>query len=120
MKAQFATIESIISLMIVISSLSLYARTLPSMQEYLIHAGQNASRAAASYDFINQILENTSTYNCVTSQNPSYCMQNYSKYYKEIYGIRSIGIMTGPNQSGAYLKTYCGTISGNYLCVGVS
>ena len=120
MKAQFATIESIISLMIVVASLSLYARTLPSMQEYLLHAGQNASLAAASYDFINQIRENVSTYNCVTSQDPSSCIQNYSKYYKALYGIRSIGIITGSNPSGAYLETYCGMISGNYLCIGVS
>ena len=112
--------EALLSLVIVVSSLSLYARTMPSVQEYLLRAGQNASLSAASYDFINQILKNQSTYSCVTSPNPSGCVRNYSSYYQKIYGIKRIGIISRSNQSGSYLKMYCGMISGNYLCVGAS
>ncbi len=120
MKAQFATMEAILSLVIVVSSLALYSRTMPSMQEYLLHASQNASLSAASYDFISQMMENKSTYSCVTSSDPSPCMQNYSSYYQKIYGIKRIGIISGSSQSISYSKMYCGMISGNYLCVGVS
>ncbi|MHB1830362.1 MAG: hypothetical protein ACYCO0_03125 [Candidatus Micrarchaeaceae archaeon] len=122
MKAQFATLEVLLSLAIVISAASATSYII-SRSGYAFNAEHEAiSRSAAAYDFIMQLTQNLTSEEClaITESNGSSCMDNYTQYYRYVYGIKRIGVI-GKNASGYnYSDIYCSMGQEGQFCVGVS
>lgn len=95
MKAQFATIEAMISLVLVAS-----AMTFVSSQTNSATANFNAQRSmlqrsAALYDIVNALRQNLTANNCLSElylTNQSGCMQNLTETYAKIFGLSSAEI----------------------------
>ena len=120
MKGQFATIEALSSLFIVISTICLSSQIINGSQQSLTLERGDISAKAAAYDFFMQLLRNQSTQQCASNALNDTCMNNYSNYYKMIYGINRIGVIQNQQERNKYSNIYCESVSNSIVCFGVS
>lgn len=122
MKAQFATFEVLLSLAVVISAASLAGGIISNSEYTLNRARSNLSQSSAAYDFMAQLMQNSSTAECLAKfeANGSDCLNNYTRYYRHIYGITRIGVLMPGTAGYNYSSTYCSNSTSGLLCVGVS
>lgn len=120
MKAQFATIEALLSLFIATYALYACGHIISNSQQSLGLARGAISAKAAAYDLLVQILQNQSTRSCALSASSAMCMASYFAYYKEIYGVSDIGIIGAQGERANYSLAYCESVSNSIVCVGVS
>ena len=120
MKAQFATIESLMALSIALSALAVTGRIAYSYQQSFDAARLSAESSAAAYDLIMQLSSNSTAESCLrASYNGSQCLGRYYALYRSAYGIGAIGVISG-NINSAYANSYCAEGGGGIICVGVS
>lgn len=122
MKAQFATLEALLSLAIAISAASAAGYMIAS-SGYALNAGhETISRSAAAYDFIMQLTLNRSSEEClaITESNGSSCLGSYAQYYRYVYGIKRIGVIGKNTPSYNYSEVYCSVGQSGQFCIGVS
>jgi hypothetical protein len=120
LKGQFATIEALSSLFIVMSVMCLSSQMINNSQQSLVLERGSISAKAAAYDLLMQILRNQTTRECATDTLNSTCMNGYSGYYKMIYGIDKIGVIQNQQEGNNYSNIYCESVSNSIVCVGVS
>lgn len=122
MKAQFATLEALLSLAIAISAASATGYIIAS-SGYAFNAQREViSRSAAAFDFIMQVTQNRTSEEClaIAESNGSNCLDSYMQYYRYVYGIKHIGVI-GKNTTGYnYSEVYCSTGQSGQFCIGVS
>ncbi|MDE1825073.1 MAG: hypothetical protein KGH61_03285 [Candidatus Micrarchaeota archaeon] len=89
-KAQFAFIESLISLVLVITSLYYISMGISNAVSAWYSGKQELSANVAIYDFSYETAQNSSMNSCISSifstPNQS-CINHYISEYKKIYGI---------------------------------
>lgn len=97
MKAQFATIEAIVSLLLTIAVIGFVQMTINNSNGREYSARQLLAANLASYDFISQISENQSVAECVNSYiiGNKKCLLNYIQEYVSIYGLNSFRVVLG-------------------------
>jgi hypothetical protein len=122
LKAQFATLEALLSLTVVLSTASVAGGIIANSERSVGYERAGISRASAAYDFMMQLALNSSASECLSrfESEGSDCLNNYTQYYRYVYGIRQMGVIV-PNASGYnYSEVYCSNGTSGLLCVGVS
>lgn len=130
MRAQFATIEALISLAIVLSASTFVAQSI-SMNAANIYSESERLRASvAAYDLIGQIEGNFSTRTCIASLGnvTGACASNLLNLYEKAYGMHFslavAGIRLGDAVSGGATECVRMNLSGDdgseAVCVGES
>jgi hypothetical protein len=109
MKAQFATIEAIISLLLVVVFIGFAQTTINNSNGREYSARQLLVSNLASYDFINQISENYSSGECMNSYiaGNGTCLSRYMQDYISIYGLSSFRVIFGKGNFSEEGKTTC-------------
>lgn len=105
----------------VLSAVSIAAHMLASAQQSLYASRYALSSRTAAYDLAMQLERNHSSEECLSEymSNGSLCMYNYTRYYGQIYGIGSIGVISSGSTYN-YSSIYCYGLSAGLVCVGVS
>jgi len=100
MKAQFATIEAIIGLLLVVAALAFARVAINSHNGNAYVSRQAAASDFAAYDLINQLSQNASAMSCIDnySVGDAPCLE----YYKPIYGLSSFDIFIVGNGTPSY------------------
>jgi len=93
MKAQFAMIESVLSLFAILSAVSLVASQMNANSMNLNLQRGGAQRAIAVYDIMTAIQNNASANVCVLSS-PE-CAKSLASEYIGVFGINSLGFTFG-------------------------
>ena len=99
MKAQFAMIESVLSLFAILSAVSLVASQANANALNLNVQKSALQRAVAVYDIMNVIEANASANSCVFSS--SGCKDALAAEYSRAFGIGSMAFALGGSQSNS-------------------
>ncbi len=95
MRAQFATVEALISLLAILSTISLVSGSI-SLNSSSVHAAQSkVVQGMAVYDAAEQIAGNVSTNECVAlahETGDASCLNGIIESYKEAFGLRHFGL----------------------------
>lgn len=103
MRAQFATIEAIASLLVVLSAISFVSGeiSLNNANVYASHSG--VAQSMAAYDFFRQIADNESANGCIAlarMTGDSACLDALVESYKEAFGIGQLEVALPGLQAG--------------------
>jgi hypothetical protein len=103
-KAQFATIEAMLSLLAILSAVSLVASQINHSTAELGAQRIRMREAMAAYDLINEIQHNSSANECIMSlysSDDAACAEKISNDYSAIFGIGGINLsfVSQPNAS---------------------
>lgn len=97
MKAQFATIEAIMALLVVIAVAAFTGNAINRLNTDAYSAREALASSFAVYDFLNQASSNRSLEECMAlylTGNQT-CASGYLEIYRSLYGLRSFGIALG-------------------------
>lgn len=98
MKAQFATIESLISLSLIIAFIYFGSTLLNGSNASFYSSSKTLSLNAAGYDFVHQLYQNQTFDYCFSQVNSSAryaCIENYLKEYAAVYQTNNIAFVVG-------------------------
>ena len=101
-----------------LSAVSLSGSIMNTSQQSLLTERSALASKAAAYDFLMQILYNKSTQECALSNNAQ-CIDNYSLYYRKVYGISRLSIVRSSEESN-FSYVHCENAVNSIICVGVS
>ena len=102
MRAQFATAEAIISLMIVITAIGVLNIQINNYASAEYGARKSLEITFATSDFLTQLTKNSSLQDCIggVSTNNTACISQYLNYYKEAYGLENFSVIIGGGSIG--------------------
>ena len=98
MKAQFATMESLISLSLIISFIALGSMAINMSNTSFYANSKSLNTNIAAYDFVQQLHQNSSFGYCMSEKNSSErysCAENYMNLYKAVYGESNLMFAAG-------------------------
>jgi hypothetical protein len=104
LKAQFATIEAMFSLLAILSAVSLVASQLSQSTSELGAQRVRMREAMAAYDLINEVQHNSSANECISSlysSNGAACAEKISEDYSAIFGIGGVNISFPSRQNAS-------------------
>lgn len=120
MKIQFASIEALLSLLLALAVLSFSAYSLNRLSASSRKSLEQMSSGMASYDFMAQLLGNSSERECVYLKGPTACKIPYA-YYLAIYRLKKFKAVQLYNVSSGNYTLRCFTYpAGNatgYICI---
>jgi uncharacterized ion transporter superfamily protein YfcC len=103
MKAQFATIEAGIALVLVASAVGFASSLVNSSTASLASQSASLQKSIAVYDIFNA-LERNATYNACIAQlylgNQTGCVAGAERYFDSVFGMNGIGILIGEQGAG--------------------
>ena len=122
MRIQFASLESIASLMVVLLVLLFSTYCIKSFSASSSKAREIMSSGFASYDFMSQLARNSSESECIFLHGPEYPSCGIkTQEYRDIYGLRLFEVVPFGNASSGPYQTRCFTynaVSGTgYICI---
>jgi hypothetical protein len=95
MRAQFATIEALVSLLVVLSAVSFVSWEISLNTRSVGAERSRIAQSMAAYDFFEQIAENKSTNDCAALSSATRnagCLNTTIDLYKEAFGISQFGV----------------------------
>ncbi len=98
MNAQFATIESLVSVSVVIAFISFGSVILNGSNASFYSSSRALNSNIAGYDFVQQLYQNKSFASCLSQTNSSaryLCAESYVSEYKNIYQAGNVAIVVG-------------------------
>ncbi len=116
MKAQLATFEALISLLIVVAAAS-YLYKISSSDSVDVSAAAMSLRSSAEVHDLSTLIELNSTYRaCVLSANSS-CISGLLGHAYEIYGTRAAVQCQGLNLGNASNQAVCLLVENRIVCI---
>jgi len=109
MKIQFASIESAVSLLLVLSFVTFYAEQTNELVSSAYNGLINLRDSAAIYDIAQQINSNSIVRNCILQNNPS-CTMFYLNQYTKILDLKTVSLQVNGSTIGnstGTLKSAC-------------
>ncbi len=98
MNAQFATIESLVSISLVIAFISFGSVLLNGSNASFYSSSKILNSNLAGYDFVQQLYQNRSFDSCLTQINSSArysCTESYVREYINIYRTGNMALVVG-------------------------
>ena len=123
MKAQFATVEAIISLVTVIAAIGVLNAQINNYVNGEYSARRSLELTLATSDFLVQLTHNVSLQKCIQNvqTNNTTCILGYLNYYKKAYGLENFSIVFG-NGSISSPNSKCFPYNSAYgkseICIG--
>ncbi len=122
MRIQFASLESIASLMVVLLALSFSIYCIKSFEASVSEAREIMASGFASYDFISQLEHNSSESECIFLHGPEYPPCGIrTQEYQNIYDLRLFKVVSFGNASSGPYQTRCFTYNAasgtGYICI---
>ena len=102
MRIQFATLEVIISLLIVLSVVAYFEAYFVQVPNQYYHARETLAASMAEYDIMNNAMRNLSTAMCLSmylTEN-SDCIKTLIYGYGLLYGIHNLSVSDGSKLPG--------------------
>lgn len=119
LKAQFANVEAALSLLVVLLATGFASRAVTNYNKLIYTSKLNLSESLALYDIENEILQNTSSRDCIvgTTENQT-CTYSLTSLYESVYKIRiriySQGKPVGYATGG---RTICFAVNSTDVCI---
>lgn len=123
MKAQLASMEAIMVLLLVVASLAFARNVLGSLSRDASPARGTLSSAMAIYDFLDMVERNYTAAACLHAYGSgnTTCMDAYIAEYKAVYGLDAFGVAYGKISmaaSGAPIRCFpFPAATENELCI---
>lgn len=119
LKAQFASVEATLSLLVVLLAIGFASRAVTNYNKLIYTSKLNLSESLALYDIEDEILQNTSANNCVSGiiEN-QICAHSLLSLYGSVYDVKikissqgkSVGYATGG-------RTICFAVNFTDVCI---
>ena len=122
MRIQFASLEAIASLMVVLIALSFSIYCIKSYEASSSEAREVMASGLASYDFMSQLARNSSESECIFLYGPEYPSCGIkTQEYQDIYGLSLFKVVSFGNTSSGPYQTRCFTYNAasgtGYICI---
>ncbi len=128
MKAQFATVEAVVSLLFVLSLAVFCIKEAAAYAQSSFEARQGLATSIATYDLISQLMGNGTAKACAAvfaASGDSSCIAGYASAYESAYGLSSVALTIGNRTYGSManstVRCFPYNITGNVsiACIGV-
>ncbi len=127
MKAQFATIEALLSLFAVMIALALLHNASNGINAGMGSARSSLGASVAVYDFYQQLRYDPELQLCIAqySAGNKSCILAYEGYYAKAYNLGYFGIYLGGSYglpASSFIRCYPYTVGSNWseICIGAA